>query len=317
MKSKLSILLLLIINFSCQAQSEPETVRGKDLLDKIDRSEIEANEIAEPIELETEIPKLEFEKIELENPKENKPKAKVEKTAETKVSKPIETIEPKQDVEGVIEAEDTESQLSKNKTILISKRKLSISNLLVGDKVVNNDGLTYIYRTGKSDTVQYKFVGKIPYSSQGLKKISNDRYELVNLDTLISDTNNTSSSVEKVNSESQTIPVKTVDNEPKKGADESVKTSSVSRGVDDIKKEMQEKLNEGKEITKNIYLFGLLKNDIIHVSEDVQLVVRRNRNSYAIEHYWLTEKINPNSKSLKSLSDNQYKVLDDRYDSGE
>ena len=311
MKIKLSIFLLMINSVLCQAQTEPETVRGKDLLEKIDRSDIESNELVDPIGLDTAMPALELEKIEFGKPNSNKTNTKVEKVEKVKIvektpeispSKPTEKSEPIRVVE--------DSNSSKSKTILISKRKLSISNLELDDKVVNNDGLTYVYRSGKSDTVQYKFVGKMPYNSTGLKLISENRYLVVDLGVLKSDSENPSAikPIERNKVAAKVEPVKPVVAEVKPNTEE----PAGSTNIEAIKKEMEQKYNKGKEITKTIYLFGLKKNDIIHVSGDVQLIVRRNRNSFAIEQYWLLEKIDPNSKNLKALSANQYKVLKDR-----
>jgi hypothetical protein len=83
---------------------------------------------------------------------------------------------------------------------------------------------------------------------------------------------------------------------------------------EEIIKDFERKYNNGNEISRSLTLSRLLKNDIIHVSEDVQLVVRRNRATYAIEYYWLSEKIDPNSPTLSRLNDFSFKVLKDRYE---
>lgn len=325
MKVKILIILLLIMNFTCQAQSEPEAVRGKDLIEKIDRSEIEANDMDDSIELDTTVPKMELQKIEFVKPKPKpKTKAKAKAKATTKTpSKPITEVQAKP--KPVVSKKES----PKKKKILISDRSLSLSNLKVKDKIVVNEGTTYVYRMVKSNTVQYKFAGKIPFDSKGLNIIDKNRYVVVDLGVLKADSKATKTKNKKTskkpvkkpvkqpvtNEKSKTVIAKNKTTEPKKAAPKPVKPANVS-STDKIKRTFESKHNRGIEITETIDLADLLKNDIIHVSGDVKLVVRRNRNTYEMEYFWLIEKLDINKNSLrntsfKALSDNRFKLTKD------
>jgi len=296
MKLIISIVFILTINFTCLAQNEPETVRGKDLMEKIDRSEILDDEIDGSLMLDEAIPKMEIEKIEFEKPAVKKSTVKKVMATETKPkSKPV-----------------VENKETNKKKILVSDRAISLNGLMVNDKLVINDDNTYVYRKVKTNTVQYRFTGKVPTNSKGLKLLSENRYIVENVDLLNADIVPTkvdivektpATPIPKTVSKPETKVVKASQNKPLSNTDK-------------FKKKLENEYTRGNEITETITKEELLKNDIVHVLGEVQLVIRRNRNSYEMEYFWLPELLKLNPKALKStpfraMSNNRFKVIED------
>lgn len=325
-KIKTLIILSLVINFPCHSQSEPEKLNGQDMIDKVDRSDIEAQPLGDPIEFNTNLPKMKLEKIEFNKPdKDNKKtKAQSSNTATKKLDKSVtannvvkEVKESKAttNVERKIEDKPIETTKTsvKKKTVLVSKRKVSISNLLINDVVVENEVATYIYRKVKSNTVQFKYIGKMPFYSLGLEVLASKKYKVVDLSTLKTDSK---SSKDPYSKRLDAVNVPEVKNTTQIKEANKISSENTENliNIDELKKEVEALLNKGNKITNTMETKNLIKRDIIHVTEAGDLLERKTRASVDSKFYWLTEKINTERASLKKVSNNKYKVIKHRYD---
>ena len=279
-----------MMSFTCLAQNEPETIRGKDMMDKIDRSEIGSDDIESVIEIDEDIPKIELQKIEFEKPPVKKASVKRNSTKRTSVKRDSKSVVKKQTKS---KKASVKKEASNKKKILVSDRSLTLSGLQKDDIIVSVDGSTYVYRKVKSNTVQHLFKGSFSASTKGLKSVGENRYIVESLDFL------------------KTAPTPT----PivaKKVEEGSVDLSDSNK----IKKDFEDTFNNGKKITNTIVLKRLKKSDVVFVIGGVQLMVRRNGNTLKKEYYWLTEKFDTNSESVKSLTKNSYKLVKYRYETG-
>ncbi len=319
-----TLIIAAIVSNGAIAQSEPESVRGKELLEKMDRSEIEATNMDDAIGLDEEIPKMEMPKLEFKNnatkkPPEVKPAVKTPPVVQAPVEKAPVVKEPVAKVSAVKES-DPESDKNRPKVkvnsddqkrnkILISNRRLSKNKLEINDEITKTKDYTYVYRLVRSDTVQYVFTGILPINAPGLKSLGNNRYVVIDPEQLDENVKKVVAANKPVVEKAKPEPKKTETKKPEvKKVIATTKPAVTLSDVDAIKKEFEKIHNKERKISKTITLNKILKNDVIHISGEVQLLIRRNT-SYKIEKYWLTEKLDINNPSIKDLSKNRYKVI--------
>ena len=209
MKKILLIVLTLPMIANCFAQSEPEAVDTKGMIDKIDRSDIESEGMEiDPSLMKMEMPIIEFdENIDTIKPvkstneshaghahankahKESSAPVKKEASAAVTISASNTTAsKPKVTKEAEVKKPvTTANSQTKKRKVLIAKRPISLKTLKNNDKIVINKGLTYIYRLSKSNIIQYKYKGNLPLDSKGLKKHSESSYYIINNALFIAD----------------------------------------------------------------------------------------------------------------------------------
>ena len=337
MKSTIKTILIFLTISICYAQSEPESINGKDLIEKIDRSDLELNDLDDGDVLENEIPKMEMPTLTFKK----KPVSKVEKPTKKSIVKPENTVKKE-----VVNKKETKSKpaasrkpttrkpttkmpttkksttkksttrkpttkKAKKKKIIVSDRRMSLKNLKNNDKVVVAKSVTYIYRLEKSKTVQYKFIGKLPLNSSALESKGINSYYIRDVKKLIADskatfstsTKNKTTITVKAKNKPKTIVKKAVD---KVEVNKQAETRSTSNNG---QKKLETKHNHGRTISQSIELNQLMKNDVIHLSGNAKLVIRRDRNTYKIHKYWLKGELDLRSRSLRKQSDIKYKVL--------
>jgi hypothetical protein len=327
-KSIISIILIFNLTNSCWAQTdEPEAINAKDLMEKLDRSDIEESSSDSKINNimpEFEIPKIEFNE-KLESKKVKKPtkvakKPKLEKVQalkkSPKQSKQVvaekssntgaanETVKPKVAADKVKKTETT-----KNK-VVISKKVLKFIELNKNDKIVINKGTTYVYRLLKTKIIQYTYGGKLPLDSAGLKASGENSYYIVNKMLLMRDIKSKKS---RGNKRAVTKKVKTSAPNKKSVVKPVVKPVvaeyKVTPEIAAQRKVIEGKYNHGQLIKKNFKLKDLQINDNVYVFDEVQLITRRQKSSSGIRKYWLIEKLDINNKAVKAVSRNKYTII--------
>ena len=291
-------LLIISINV-CYAQSEPEQIKAKDLLEKIDRSDLEGtdSEIGK-----IEIPKMEIPQINIDkgNPKPIKKstKNKVVKRGTRQRNTKSKTIAQSQDKVNVVEKAKTK--------VVISKRPLGLNQLKDNDKVVIHKGKTYIYRQKNNVITQYLFNGKLALSSKGLTNKGPDNYYITDKTQLLAD----SRSTKKARS-NKTKVKKIVSSQKPQAINKPVVKTSVEDTIKNKTKreEIEGKYNRGDPITKSLKLKNLLIDDEIYVFGDLQLVTRRSRNIAGLRKYWLVEKLDISNEAVKNIAKNKYQIV--------
>ncbi len=269
---------------ACLAQSEPKAINTKDMIEKLDRSELETGHVEDNIDImpEFEIPKIEFEA--------NQPKT---------VSKPKMANKEKTAAKS--------TTVSKSK-VVISNKTIKLMQLNKNDKIVINKGKTYIYRLLKTKIIQYKYNEKLPLDSTGLRASGNNSYYVVNKIQLVKDAKKINSVAKKSTKSKRTS------NKRKRVASTSTKKPVavdayvVTADMAAKRKEIEEKYNGGKPIKKNLKLKDLLINDDVYIFGDIQLIARRGKNVAGQRKYWLIEKLDTKNSSVKEIATNKYNI---------
>lgn len=291
-----TILLISSIGIVC-AQSEPEAVNTKDLNEKINRSDILTDDV-NGSKMNNLMPTMEMPLIEFNE----KPVVSKNTQTEKSVNKPVEKlatkVEPKSEL--------VKTSKPKKQSVVFAKRPISINQLYNNDKIVINKGKTYVYRQTKSNIMQYKFKGKLPLDSLGLKPSGANSYYVINKGLVAKDAKSTPKKVSK------TTKTKTVAKKKETVAKKVVKADlndAITSEVMSKRKLIENKHNNGKEITESIKLNNLRVNDKIYLIDGLQFVIRKSRNTSGVKKYWLIESINTNSRSLKKETEFKYKVI--------
>jgi len=294
--NKIFIGLLIVSTNICFAQSEPEQIKAKDLLEKIDRSDLEAadSEIGK-----IEIPKMEMPKISIDKGKGKGHSKSINKPTKKKVVK-----------SKVARPQNKAATAGKAKTkVVISKRPIGLNQLKDNDKVVRHKGKTYIYRQKRNVITQYLFNGKLALNSKGLTSKDPNSYYITDKAQLLTD----SRLSKKTNSKS-IVKNKVASTQKPKVVEVASQPETITSTKDTVKnqikrKEIEEKYNRGDPITKNLKLKNLLIDDEIYVFGDLQLVTRRSRNIAGLRKYWLIEKLDINNVAVKNTARNKYQIV--------
>lgn len=279
MKNIITTLFLTFIISTqlCGAESEPEAINAKDLMDKVDRSEI-STEDSSP-ELDNTIPEFEIPKIEFEQ------------TNTTKTKQTKNTV--------------AKSTSTKN-NVVFAKRPIGLVQLLRNDKIVLSNAQTYVYRLSNKTITQYKLKDKVPVNSKGLKKSSKNSFYVVNVSLLKKDAKN----LDNNNKPKVTKATKPKINTPKvELADKAPIQQKPDSDIAAKRKLLEGKLNHGKSISKTIKLKSLQTNDEIVISGGVQLVIRKKKSTSGVKKYWLIEKLDLNNDAVVEKSKNVYKLI--------
>ena len=271
---------------TCLAQSEPKAINTKDMIEKLDRSELETGHVEDNIDImpEFEIPKIEFE---ASHPKKvNKPKGA-----------------------NKVKAAAKPTTASKSK-VVISNKTIKLMQLNKNDKIVFNKGKTYIYRLLKTKIIQYKYNEKLPLDSTGLRASGKNSYYVVNKIQLVKDAKKLNSVAKKSKKPQRASNNRKSTASTKKPA--AVDAYVVTADMAAKRKEIEGKYNGGKPIKKNLKLKDLLINDDVYIFGDIQLVARRSKNVAGQRKYWLIEKLDTQNSSVKEVATNKY-IINKRY----
>jgi len=292
-KTITSLLLIFILSNFAQAQSEPEAIKTKDLIDKLDRSELstdETNPTLDNIMPDFEMPTIDFK---VSKEKTTKPKTNKTHTQKIKAKTTATSVQNKSD-------------LNKTNKVVFAKKPLTIGQLLKKDKIVISNGITYVYRLKNKIITQYKIKDKIPLKSLGLKTSGKNSFYVIDATLLKKDAKNLRSRNNKIKNKSST---RSKRKSTKMGTKKAVEKMAISPEVLAKRKLVEEKFNHGRIIERSITLKKLLVNDTIVITQGIQLVIRKNQTTSGGKKYWLTEKIDINNKSLQKKSNNVYKLI--------
>jgi hypothetical protein len=311
-------LLLTLLSGSCLAQNEPDTFDKKDLIEKVDRSELESTNNATKDNVNIDVPKFEMPKIEFDNKAKSaaKPVAKpAAKPAAKPVAKPV--VKPvaksaakpvaKPVAKQVAKPEENTRNNSRTNFDLEKTPLTTIKDLKKNDRIVISNGKTFVYRTTRLNVMKFLYLGKLPLDSRGLKSNKKDVYDVINKVRLSNDfdsmdSNSSQSNVVKpAKSKVEKVSVKA---KPKPV----IKRESVVASKS-ATEEVEKKYNRGKSIKDNITLNDLKNGDEIILVNNLQLVLRNNSFSSDKYKYWLSEKLDTNSKYIEKISDNKYRVI--------
>jgi len=332
MKKILTLILILTMSNLVSAQSEPKTIKAKDLMDKIDRSELESdttNKDIDDIIPTLKMPKMNFNQgVEIHNVDKHTKKITTvdnKKTQEILKVKPVPVPAPVPKAKSVPKPKIKTATKTK---VIISKKPISLEQLINNDKIVTSNGKTYIYRLKDSQITQYRILEKLPLKSQGLRTSEKNSFYIRDIKQLMADVKATKSAIKpkRTKSKSATKPkrTKSVRNTNKRNTNRRSKSIvtkkpkvksqtktavTITPEVAAKRKSLEEKFNHGKAISKTMGLRKLQVNDEVIISGAVQIVIRRNKSTSGIKKYWLTEKINTSNKALVKKSKNHYKLI--------
>lgn len=317
----MKIILTIAIIFTCFqgfSQNEPEKFNKKDLIEKMDRSDLEMKSEDE-VEIDDAILKFEIPKIKFEKPVK-KSQMISKKTTKT----------PKKAANGVSSSRKPEKNSPVNVKpikedkikVVFAKRPILISQMNKNDKIVITKGKTYVYRLQKDNNIiQYKYNGIIPYESSGLRKNDETSYYVVNKKILIDDYKKLKSNSSRTKTKLRTNKPKTIKStqssvvtkpETKKLSvkkDKNIDSQLITDALEKHRKIIEDKYNKGKRIKKSIKLKNLHQNDEVYIVGDLQFVSRVSSSSSAKKKYWLTEKLDINNKAVEKIGKNKYKII--------
>jgi len=300
--------LITLLSGMCLAQDEPETFNKKDLIETVDRSELEGSDDSSKSKSNVEIPKFEMPTIEFDENVKPK-KSSVDTTVKVKKtpSKPsvIKTGKSKPVVKAPVQAKPkpvVKASVPVKTKPVVKKviESISISDIIKNDKFVVSKDKISVFRFSNSKNNEYSFSGKLPINSQGLKASKNDSYYVINRFKLIQDFYNLNKS------EKETV-IK-----PEKKATQKINpVVKLDAKVISTKKDLENKYNNGNSINKDIELSSLRIDDKIYIVNGLQLVLRQKPHSTAQYKYWLNEKLDINKKAVSKISENLYKIIED------
>ena len=291
-----SIILSLISSITLTsvaiAQSDVKKLDTKDLVDKVERPEIDQDTT---IEIETEMAEFEIPTIDVENDvvKDTvvtKEKIKRKKTTSA-TKKPTRKVKTKKVVKKqTIKANNKRKLITSNRPLLLSKVKEL-------DKIVFENSKRFILRKTKTKIIKYPYNNAIPVDSASLKVNADGSFYVINKAKFIAD-----SKALKTNNDGHSKIVKTTKN----SQELDITVSSEDRL---IRNSIEEKYNYGKKIKKEIVLKNLKTNDDVYIVKGVQFVFRKKKATSGINKYWLTEKMNTENSSVRKISKNKYKII--------
>ena len=284
MKNTITSLFLIftLSNLTCAA-SEPKAINTKDLVDKIDRSEISTGEINPT--LENILPNLEMPKIEFK-----------ERNTEKKKSN-NSTQRLGADNKQTLNVEKKSKPKKVNNTVVFAKRPISLVQLLNNDKIVLSNSQTYVYRLNKNTITQYKINDKVPLKSHGLKASGENSFYVVDVRLLKND----AKEFRKKSKSQIKNNTKITNHSEKINKATNVEKTSISPEITAKRKLLEKKLNHGKSINSTINLRSLQTNDEVIISGDVQLVIRKKKSTSGVKKYWLSEKLDTNNSSVIAI----------------
>ena len=309
---KVVILTVFSLTISAHAWStqktEPQVIDKKDVVDEVNRSEIEKNESSEAPKIDNIIPAFEMPSF-----KTNVKKSSNKKSTTTKRMKPKPEIEKKQDkaVESAssrivekkppprkvvetnkkIETKKTtvkpkkHNKRERKKSTVVMKKTLKVSQLLVNDTVSLVKNRLVVQRLKGKYIYQYRFKSSLPLDSKGLEKTDENHYLVVDKQLLIAD-------VEKHDK-----------------ANNTEKNQEISDEVLSKRKVLERKYNKGRQVSLVIPVTKLNKGDVIYVFGEVQMVTRNYTGRVSTKKYWLFPTIDVNNPALLKTRKGKYKVV--------
>ncbi len=304
------------------AQPELDTFDKKDMIEKMDRADLDM-ESKDDVKIDDSILKFDIPKIEFDVPVKNPKRTVANTTSKAKkvVKKPAVEAAP------VATAPVVTTPAKKEKPkVVFARRPISIGQMKKNDKIVLTNGVTYVYRLQKSNVIQFKFNGKIPFDSKGLRKNDETSYYIVNKNSLVADYRKLRSSSKKPNNVPQVAAVKKPSEVKTPAKAPSTKVSSTEAptainkdqkpdnqvlqvDVVEKRKAIEEKYNNGRSIKKSIKLRGLRENDEVFIVGGIQFVFRKISSNSVKKKYWLTEKLDIDNKAVKKTGNNKYKII--------
>lgn len=297
------------------AQSELDAFNKKDVIEKMDRSDLDM-ESKDNVKIDESILKFEIPKIEFDVPV--KKPVRATKNTTSKAKKVVKKPPSKKVVTIPFETTPVKTPVvKKDKTeVVFVRRPISINQMKKNDKIAFTDGITYVYRIQKSNVIQFKFNGKIPFDSKGLRKNDETSYYIVDKTRLIADYRKLRSNSKKSISKPKVAAVK-----PPSKTKPLVKKPTVIKkdtilddqvmpvDVSEKRKAIEKKFNNGRVIKKSIQLKSLRENDEIYIVGDIQFVFRKISSNSVKKKYWLTEKLDINNKAVKKVGNNKYEII--------
>ena len=321
MMKKLMTITMILICGQGFTQSDLDTFDKKDVIEKLDRSDLDMK-TNEKVKLDDSILKFEIPKMELDVPIKQKPSVKkiavIAKKAQPEtnptVAKPTVSSEKKE----VVEVKEVTKNQSYNEIakeakannqklkVVFAKRPILISQFKKNDKIVMTNDKTFVYRMLSPNIIQYKYFGKMPYASKGLRKNDENSYYVVDKKLLIADSKITKNAPIKPTQVIQPV-AKPVAKPIAEKQTSSVVTTDTSSDIQEKRKVIEEKYNNGKNIKKSIQLKNLHRNDEIYIVGDIQFVIRDSTSGN--KKYWLTEKLDVNNTSVEEFGNNKYRII--------
>ncbi len=299
------------------AQSEPDTFNKKDLIEKMDRSDLDMKS-GEGVKLDDSILKFEIPKIEFET-SVKKPQVTAKKTTKAP-KKVVKTAPPSRKPKKNHPAKVKPVKKDKIK-VVFAKRPILIGQINKNDKIVITKGKTYVYRMLKSNIIQYKYSGKIPFDSKGLRKNDETSYYVVDKKLLLDDYKKSRSNSTMAKSKPNTnkpkvskpnqsrVVAKPVVKKPLIKKDKNIDPKVITDELAAQRKIIEDKYNNGKIIKKTIKLKNLHQNDEVYIVGGLQFVFRVSSSSSGKKKFWLLEKLDVTNKSVEEIGKNRYKIV--------
>ncbi len=304
---------MILISVQGFTQSEPDAFNKKDLIEKMDRADLDMNS-EEKVKIDDSILKFEIPKIEFAAPvKKSQASAKKANTSTKKVVKEATTVTKKTNKTSSVKTSPVEKDKIK---VSFAKRPILISQMKKNDKIVITKGKTYVYRMLKTSIIQYKYNGKIPFDSKGLRKNDETSYYIVDKKLLLEDYKKSRSNTDKSKTKSKTkkpprtsVPRRTGPKKTSPKKDKKLDVQSISDDVASKRKIIEDKYNNGKKIKKTIGLKNLHQNDEVYIVGDIQFVFRVSSSSSGKKKFWLIEKLDINNEAVQKIGKNKYKII--------
>ncbi len=282
---------ILATSFVFAQNEQPAELDAKDLMEEVNKPDFDDSDIE--INLDEFIPKMEMPVL----------VPQMEAAAESRVATP----KPKKQVEKK-ESVKKEPVRKESNRIVNASTVLNIRQLKTNDLIRIEFSQIKVYRRVKGKIIKYKFRNGLDLSSQGLNKKDETTFYVKDTAALIRDTKSAKENKKKqVAVEKQAT--EEANEETKVEVVETNSSSDDDTAIAKLRANIEEKLNNGKEIKNEILIKNLRSNDLLYIIGDLVLVTRKNKATSGLKKYWLTEEIDVENESLEKEANNRYKLL--------
>lgn len=296
---------MVLINTVSYSQIEPKDINPNDVMEKVDRSDIETVKKSNG-RSDIAVPKFEMPKIEFSTSIKSKEKTETNKinAVENKIKKSIVKLETQVPKKSEIE-------------IVIIEKPILLNEFKINDKIVVLKGNIYIYRKFVNEIKQYTYLGKLDIKSKALTLIDSNSYYVKDLTIFIRDSkkynkpkvkkeiakkHNNVRKRKRAKSKSQQLKIN-------KSLAVAMKKTQFSETELLERKEIEKKFNNGNIIKKTINLIDLSNDDTLYILGNYQIVTRKISFSSNKNKFWLAEKPDLSEEMFKKLKENKYKIV--------
>lgn len=285
------IVLMLSIQVCSAKKSDATTIDKKNVVDEIDRSEIEEIDSSQVPIIGTIIPTFEMPDFKI-NVEDYKKKPKLSRTYRNENIQLSKLTKKKKKVKILATSKvlmtpkltPKSIKVKRKKPVVIIKRPLKSSQIILSDIILIEKGKTVIMRSKGKYVYKYRYKGTIPLDSKGLNMLNTEHFLVVDRVILLNDINKNSI------------------------AQASKNQTDFPENIMVKRKSLEKKFNRGKVINNSIPSKKLKLGDVIYTLGDIQMVARKAFGSFPIKKFWLYPTINLENSSFSKVGNESIRL---------